>query len=340
MNYFQIMSEDSNSNQSITSEPRNLAKNSTMNPKASALVEEYRNIDENSMDAMLAQIIDDPKEREALLSFSGAKAKPVVNHSKLQPTKSTKKTRGRPKKTPPKKVAGVKVENGKVVVDDVEQTTTANIYAIGDVIPQLELTPVAIQAGQLLARRLYAGAERKMDYTHIPTTVFTPLEYGACGLSEEDADKLLGRENVEVFSSRYGALEQACTEGHMPAQRSWCFTHNNLRTRKQRLAAGLPFEDFEKDSYDQLGRSKQYMKQNCLAKLVCDKTQNNKVVGFHYLGPDAGEVTQGFALAIKLGATKEDFDNLVGIHPTCAEEFTLLKVSRSSGEDFMKSGGC
>jgi len=82
MNYFQIMSEDSNSNQSITSEPRNLAKNSTMNPKASALVEEYRNIDENSMDAMLAQIIDDPKEREALLSFSGAKAKPVVNHCK------------------------------------------------------------------------------------------------------------------------------------------------------------------------------------------------------------------------------------------------------------------
>ncbi|CBY38239.1 unnamed protein product [Oikopleura dioica] len=103
MNYFQIMSEDSNSNQSINCEPRNPAKNSTMNPKASALVEEYRNIDENSMDAMLAQIIDDPKEREALLSFSGAKAKPVVNHSKLQPTKSTKKTRGRPKKTPPKK---------------------------------------------------------------------------------------------------------------------------------------------------------------------------------------------------------------------------------------------
>ena len=82
MNYFQIMSEDSNSNQSINCEPRNPAKNSTMNPKASALVEEYRNIDENSMDAMLAQIIDDPKEREALLSFSGAKAKPVVNHCK------------------------------------------------------------------------------------------------------------------------------------------------------------------------------------------------------------------------------------------------------------------
>lgn len=43
------------------------------------------------------------------------------------------------------------------------------------------------------------------------------------------------------------------------------------------------------------------------------------VVGFHYLGPNAGEVTQGFALGLKLGAKKEDFSNLVGIHPTCAE---------------------
>jgi len=237
-------------------------------------------------------------------------------------------------------VAGVKVENGKVVVNDVEQTTTPHVYAIGDVIPQLELTPVAIKAGQLLAQRLYGNSDRKMDYTHVPTTVFTPLEYGACGLSEEDADKLLGKENVEVFSSRYGALEQACTEAEMPEQRSHCFTWKNLRVRKERLAAGLPFEDYELGSYEQKGRSKQYMKQNCLAKLVCDKTQDNKVVGFHYLGPDAGEVTQGFALAVKLGATKDDFDNLVGIHPTCAEEFTTLKARRSNGDDYMKAGGC
>lgn len=45
----------------------------------------------------------------------------------------------------------------------------------------------------------------------------------------------------------------------------------------------------------------------------------NKVIGFHYLGPEAGEVTQGFAVAIKKGATKEDFDLTVGIHPTRAE---------------------
>ena len=43
------------------------------------------------------------------------------------------------------------------------------------------------------------------------------------------------------------------------------------------------------------------------------------MVGFHVCGPNAGEITQGFALGIKLGATKADFDSTIGIHPTCAE---------------------
>ena len=44
-----------------------------------------------------------------------------------------------------------------------------------------------------------------------------------------------------------------------------------------------------------------------------------RVVGFHVLGPNAGEVTQGYAVAIKLGATKKDFDRTIGIHPTVSE---------------------
>jgi len=63
-----------------------------------------------------------------------------------------------------------------------------NIYAIGDVLyGQLELTPVAIKAGQLLANRLYAGKTELMDYVNVPTTVFTPLEYGCCGYAEDEA---------------------------------------------------------------------------------------------------------------------------------------------------------
>ena len=56
--------------------------------------------------------------------------------------------------------------------------------------------------------------------------------------------------------------------------------------------------------------------------LYCDEKINilqEKVIGFHYLGPNAGEVTQGYGGMIKLGATKADFDNLIGIHPTTAE---------------------
>lgn len=52
---------------------------------------------------------------------------------------------------------------------------------------RLELTPVAIKAGELLARRLFAGSQVRMDYHLVPTTVFTPFEYGACGMSEETA---------------------------------------------------------------------------------------------------------------------------------------------------------
>ncbi len=55
------------------------------------------------------------------------------------------------------------------------------------------------------------------------------------------------------------------------------------------------------------------------AKLVVNIADKNRVVGFHYLGPAAGEVTQGFNVGMLMGATKEDFDNAIAIHPTYAE---------------------
>ena len=88
---------------------------------------------------------------------------------------------------------------GKVPVVN-EQTNIPNIYAVGDILEgNLELTPVAIQAGRFLSRRLYGGSSVQCDYTNVPTTVFTPLEYGACGLAEEDAIRKLGQDNVEVI---------------------------------------------------------------------------------------------------------------------------------------------
>jgi len=65
----------------------------------------------------------------------------------------------------------------------------------------------------------------------------------------------------------------------------------------------------------------------CYLKLVLDVSQNEKVIGFHILSPNAGEITQGVALAIKVGITKSQLDSTVGIHPTVAEEFTTLKAT-------------
>uniref|UniRef100_A0A673L6Z3 thioredoxin-disulfide reductase (NADPH) n=1 Tax=Sinocyclocheilus rhinocerous TaxID=307959 RepID=A0A673L6Z3_9TELE len=192
--------------------------------------------------------------------------------------------------------AGVEVnaKNGKIPVNDEEQTNVPHIYAIGDILEgKWELTPVAIQAGKLLARRLFAGATLKCDYVNVPTTVFTPMEYGSCGYPEEKAVEIYGQENLEIYHSLFWPLE---------------FT--------------VPGRDNNK----------------CYAKIICNNLDNERVIGFHYLGPNAGEVTQGFGAAMKCGITKDQLDNTIGIHPTCAEIFTTMEVTKSSGGDITQSG--
>ena len=62
-------------------------------------------------------------------------------------------------------------------------------------------------------------------------------------------------------------------------------------------------------------------------KLIVDKTTDS-VVGVHMMGPDCGEIMQGIAIAVKMGATKADFDATIGIHPTAAEEFVTMRSVR------------
>ena len=193
-----------------------------------------------------------------------------------------------------------------------EQTNVSNVYAVGDVlVGRPELTPVAIQAGELLARRLYGSATKTMNYDLICTTVFTPAEYGTCGLSEEAANARYGEENIETYLWQWNTLE---------VEAAHRLRHPNVRV----------------DEFDA-------MPANCMSKLVCLKSESERVVGFHFVGPNAGEVTQGFGLALKLGAKKIDFDEMVGIHPTDAEAFCSMDTKRSnvSGpEDWTASGGC
>lgn len=84
---------------------------------------------------------------------------------------------------------GVELASDKKIIGRHEQSISCPyVYAIGDVLEgHPELTPVARSAGKTLMRRLYTGNCELTEYDKIPTTVFTPLEYGCCGLSEEAA---------------------------------------------------------------------------------------------------------------------------------------------------------
>lgn len=190
---------------------------------------------------------------------------------------------------------GVKTNpKNKKIICNYEQTSCPNIYAIGDVMEGCpELTPVAIQAGLSLARRLFNGSTEPMDYLNIATTVFTPIEYATVGHSEDDAIKLYGSCDIEVYHKRFTPLEWALTEGRSEG----------------------------------------------LCKVIVNKKDNGKVLGIHYVGPNAGEVMQGYGAAVKLGLKFQDLMDTVGIHPTSAEEIVTLSVTKSSGAS-ASAGGC
>jgi len=240
--------------------------------------------------------------------------------------------------------AGVQIDSrtGKIHTT-YERTNVPHIYAIGDIIVDdpskrsLELTPVAIQAGILLARRLYAGSTTPMDYINVPTTVFTPLEYGAVGYSEEEAieefDKVKGAAGPAGKTVDGGAGGKAAASGACDVKSGGdCAAAEVTPEKSSRLEVYHSF-------FKPLEWTVSHREDNaCYAKIICDKEDRERVVGFHVLGPNAGEITQGFALGLKLGATKADFDRTVGIHPTTAEEFTTLTVSKSSGQAAEKTG--
>ena len=70
-------------------------------------------------------------------------------------------------------------------------------------------------------------------------------------------------------------------------------------------------------------------KERTFMKLVVDRA-SQRVVGAHMIGPDAGEIIQGIAIAVKVGATKAQFDATIGIHPTAAEEFVTMREKAAS----------
>jgi thioredoxin reductase (NADPH) len=74
-------------------------------------------------------------------------------------------------------------------------------------------------------------------------------------------------------------------------------------------------------------------------KAIVNKSDNNRVLGIHYVGPNAGEVMQGYGVSMRLGLTLKQLTDTVGIHPTCSEEIVSLMVTKNSGVD-AADGGC
>lgn len=111
------------------------------------------------------------------------------------------------------KTGGLGLENtrvktnskGAIVVDDNFETAEPGIFAIGDVVGRMELTPVALAEGNALARYLFAGEPVCLDYRNIPTAIFCQPEIGTIGLSEEDA-RIQGL-RIDVYVDEFRPLK-------------------------------------------------------------------------------------------------------------------------------------
>ncbi|MCP4898452.1 MAG: glutathione-disulfide reductase [bacterium] len=164
---------------------------------------------------------------------------------------------------------------GAVVVDAYSRTCVPNIYAVGDCTDRMNLTPVAIGEAMALVDTLFHNRPTAMDYSNIPTAVFSQPNIGTVGLTEEQARQ---NHTISVYRSTFRPMKHTMS-----------------------------------------GREEKTM-----MKLIVD-SENDRVLGVHMVGPDAGEIVQGMAIALKCGATKAQFDATVGIHPTAAEEFVTMR---------------
>jgi glutathione reductase (NADPH) len=110
--------------------------------------------------------------------------------------------------------AGVELDaEGRVSVDDYQNTNVEGIYAVGDVCGRAELTPVAIAAGRRLADRLFGGQpERHLSYEVIPTVVFSHPPLGTIGLTEEAARERYPHDEVHIHATEFVPMLHALTE--------------------------------------------------------------------------------------------------------------------------------
>jgi len=167
-------------------------------------------------------------------------------------------------------------KNGEIAVDEYNRTSCPSIYAVGDVTDRVQLTPVAIREGQAFADTVFGETPKTVDYSCIPSAVFSQPPLAGVGLTEGEARNKYG--NIKVYTSDFRPMKNVFAE---------------------RMERGL-------------------------YKLVVD-ANTDRILGVHLIGPEAPEILQAAAIAVKAGLTKADFDATVALHPSMAEELVLMK---------------
>lgn len=183
-------------------------------------------------------------------------------------------------------------KRGFIQSNEWEETNQPGIYALGDINNKVSLTPVAIRAGRKLGDRLFGNKkESKMNYSEIPSVVFSHPTIASIGYSEKEVKNLVENENekilngpIKVYESHFRNLMYGVFDNQ----------HDKIRTHMKIICVG----------------------------------DNEKVVGLHMSGEGSDEMLQGFGVAIKMGATKKDFDSCCAIHPTASEELVTMKEAR------------
>ena len=181
---------------------------------------------------------------------------------------------------------------GAIEVNDYYESAQKGIFAIGDVINRVQLTPVAIAEAKTLIASNFGEVSsssnssnfsssssslpkyKPLDYKKIPAAVFCRPEIAAIGLSEELATK---SHNIEVYKKDFIPMQEA------------------FASQKKRF----------------------------FIKLICEK-DSNKILGIHIAGQGAAEMMQGFAVGYTAGLSKDDLLQTIGIHPTIAEELVTM----------------
>jgi len=182
---------------------------------------------------------------------------------------------------------GVKRDaRGFIEVDEHFQTAEPSIHAIGDVIGDA----VANNPGRLPLTPVALAEGMALARRLFRPDAYRPVNYDLIPTA--------------VFSLPNIATVGLTTEAARAAGHDVTLFESRFRPLKSTLGGG---------------------KEKTLMKLVVD-ARSDRVLGCHMVGPEAGEIVQGLAVALKAGATKAIFDETLGIHPTSAEEFVTMRT--------------